>query len=92
MISLEDVVAFCDLTVDEVHAIAEHEHLDAVLAAGLGACLLQAEQGPAQIRDMIVDDLRAAVRRRDVASARRLVCTLRQFLHEHPEAEFRRAA
>jgi hypothetical protein len=92
MISLEDVVGFCDLTADEVRAIAEHEHMADGLAAVLGASLLQAEHGPEQIRDMIVDDMRAAVRRRDIPYARHLVCTLRQFLREHPGAEFRRAA
>ena len=92
MISLVDLIGFCDLTPDEVHAIGEHEHIADALAVVLGTSLLQSMYGPEQIRDMLVDELRAAVRRRDVSQARHLVTTLRHFLHEHPDAAFRRAA
>ncbi len=92
MISLTDLIGFCDLTPDEVQAIAEHEHIADALAVVLGASLLQSVHGPEKIRDMLVDELRAAVRRRDVPQARHLVTTLRYFLHEHPDAAFRRAA
>jgi hypothetical protein len=33
MICLEDLIGFCDLTPDEVHAIAEHEHVADAIAA-----------------------------------------------------------
>ena len=46
------------------------------------------EDGPEKIRDMIVDEMRMAVRRRDIAGARNLVGTLRHFLRDHPEADF----
>jgi hypothetical protein len=32
MITLEDCIAFCDLTEEEVLAIAEHEHLPEIAA------------------------------------------------------------
>ena len=83
MICLEDLIGFCDLTADEVHAIAEHEHIADALAAVLGAFMLQREHGP---------EIRAAVRRRDVPHARHLVSTLRHFLQQHPVAGFRRFA
>ena len=92
MISLEDVIAFCDLTPDEVQAIAEHEHVADGIAAVLGRCLLQSMHGAAQIKAMLMDDIRTAVRRHDVPHARKLVSTLRHFLHEHPEARFRQVA
>ncbi len=39
MISLEDVIAFCDLTPEEVRAIAEHEHVaDGIAAVRAAAC------------------------------------------------------
>ena len=91
MISLQDLIGFCDLTPDEVSAIAEHEHVAEPLAAVLGASLLHSEHGPEQIRDMLVDDIRTAVRRHDVPHARNVVATLRHFLHEHPDAGFHRA-
>ena len=92
MICLEDLIGFCDLTPDEVRAIAEHEHIADAVAVVLGASLLHSEHGPDHIRDMFIDDIRAAVRRHDVPHARQLVATLRHFLHEHPDAALRHAA
>ena len=92
MISLEDLVAFSDLRADEVQAIAEHEHMPASMAAAFGRSLMQAEDGPGQIRDILIGAMRTAVRRHDVPQARRMVSTLRGFLHEHPEARYRAAA
>ena len=88
MISLEDVIAFCDLTPDEVRAIAEHEHVADGIAAVLGRCLLQSTQGAEQIKDMLMDDIRTAVWCHDVPHARQLVSTLRHFLREHPGVPF----
>jgi hypothetical protein len=97
MISLADLIGFCDLTPDEVQAIAEHENIAETTAVMLGCHLLQSERGCEQIRDMLVDNMlvdnmRAAVRQRNVPRARHLVATLRHFLHEHPGAAFRQAA
>ena len=87
MISLEDLMGFCDLTPDEVDAIAEHEHIAAPLAAAFATSLIQSENGLKQIRDMLMDGMRMAVRRHDVAHARHLVSTLRTFLHKHPTSK-----
>ena len=92
MISLVDLIGFCDLTPDEVQAIAEHEHVAETTAVVLGSYLLQSERGCEQIRDMLLDEIRTAVRQHDVSHARQLVGTLRHFLHEHPSARFRHAA
>ena len=92
MISLEDLIGFSDLTPEEVRAIAEHEHIADTIAAMLGLSLLQTEHGPKQIRAMLMDDIRTAVRCHDVPHARQLVSTLRHFLHEHPDAGIRQAA
>jgi hypothetical protein len=45
MISLEDCIAFCGLTEEEVLAIAEHEHLPEIDAAAFAQCLLSQEHG-----------------------------------------------
>ena len=90
MICLDDLIGLCGLTADQVHAIAEHEHVADPLAAALGASLLQTEHGAGQIREIFVDDIRTAVRRHDIPHARHLVSTLRRFLHEHPDAAFHR--
>ena len=36
MITIEDCIAMCGLTQDEVLAIAEHEHIPEIAAAALG--------------------------------------------------------
>lgn len=86
MIALEDCVAFCGLTAEEVAAIAEHEHLPEVAAAALAQYLLNADHGPEQIRDMIRDDIRAAIAAGEAAHARALIGALHHFLGAHPEA------
>lgn len=86
MVALEDCVGLCDLTAAEVAAIALHEHLSEMSAVALGACLLHADRGPAVIRDMIRDDIRAAIAAGDAPQARALVAAMAHFLATHPEA------
>ncbi|WP_407048121.1 hypothetical protein [Methyloraptor flagellatus] len=86
MISREDIIGLCDLTEDEVAAIAEHEHIPDVAAAALGNYLVHMDKGAARIRDMIIEDIRAALDDGDVEHAGRLLMALRHLLSEHPEA------
>jgi hypothetical protein len=80
MITLEDCIDFCGLTKEEVLAIAEHEHLPEVAACALAEYLLNQEHGPEKIRDMIVDDVRAAQARGDGEHVRTLLHVLHHFL------------
>lgn len=86
MISLEDCIALCGLDDEEVQAIGEHEHLPQIEAAAVASELMHEAGGPARIRGMLVDDLRAAMARGDRGHAAALLVTLRHFLHEHPDA------
>ena len=92
MISLEDLIGFCDLTPEEIQVVAEHEHVSQAATALLGHYLLQSQRGCEPIRDMLIAEICTAVRQHDVPHARQLVSTLRHFLHEHPNAAFRQAA
>lgn len=83
MISLEDCIALCDLTPEEVAAIAEHEHVPSISAAALGAYLLHSERGGEAIKRMIHDDIRTAIAAGDAHRARQLVHTYAMFAHEH---------
>lgn len=85
MITLEDCIAFCGLTEEEVLAIAEHEHIPEAAAAALAEYLLNRPKGAGQIRDMICDDIRAALDRGDNKHAAELWSALRHFLESHPE-------
>ena len=82
-VTLEDCIALCGLEEEAVAAIAEHEHAPEIVAAALAQYLLKEPGGPARIRDMIVDDLRSAMRRGDNAHAAKLAGVLRHFLTAH---------
>lgn len=86
MISIEDCIALCDLTREEIDAIAEHEHLSEIGATALADYLMHTKDGPAKVRQMIVDDIRDAISRGDGSHAKELVHALQHFLKEHPEA------
>jgi hypothetical protein len=85
MITLDDCIAMCGLSEEEVRAIAEHEHIPEIAAAALGDYLLHQEHGAERIRDMLRDDIRAALVRGHRDHARKLFMALRHFLSEHPE-------
>ena len=85
MIDLEECIAFSGLTEDEVLAIAEHERVPEIAAAGLAIYLIYRDYGTEAIRDMIIDDIRASQERNDKAHVRALLHVLRHFLRSHPE-------
>ena len=86
MLTMEDCVAFSDLTEEEILAIAEHEHLPEIAAAAYGQYLLGEKDGTEQICRMIVDDIRRAQERDDRAHVQTLLHVLHHFLRSHPEA------
>jgi hypothetical protein len=85
MLTFEDCLALCELTEDEVDAIAEHEQLSETVAVELGSYLIQGPDGQLLIQRMIVDDIQAARRRGDVARAAHLKQTLRRFIEAHSQ-------
>ena len=86
MISFEDCIGLCGLTEAEIAAIAEHEHVPEIAAAILGQYLLHQQHGPERIRQMLVDDIRAAVRSAEFKHAAQLMSALRHLTATHPEA------
>src|SRR5205085_9642131 len=80
MISLEDCVALCGLTEEQILAIAEHEHLPEIAATAFAQYLLKREHGMEKIRDMIVDDIRQAQQRQDKTHILTLLHVLHHFL------------
>ena len=86
MISFEDCIGLCGLTEAEIAAIAEHEHVPEIAGAILGQYLLHQQHGPERIRQMLVDDIRAAMSAGDVKHAADLASALRHLLTTYPEA------
>jgi hypothetical protein len=91
MISIEDCIAMCGLTEQEVMAIAEHEHVPEIAAAAMARYLLKKPDGAERIRDMIRDDIHEALNRGEKDHASELLMVLRHFLATHPEAHAKRA-
>jgi hypothetical protein len=84
MISIEDCIGLCGLSEAEVAAVAEHEHLPEIAAAILARYILANKEGPEKIRDILIDDIRAASAAGDGRHAAELISALRHFLSTHP--------
>jgi hypothetical protein len=87
MITFEDCLAFCELTEDEVDAIAEHEHLQGTVALEMGSFVIQGPDGELRVRSILLDDIGAAQQRGDLVRAARLKQTLRRFIEQHPACQ-----
>jgi hypothetical protein len=83
VLTFEDCLGLCQLSEEEIRAIAEHEHLPEIVALELGNCLIRGPNGDLLVGHMVIDDIRAAERRGDLVRAARLKRTLRQFIEEH---------
>jgi hypothetical protein len=86
MINMDDIMDMTDLTHEEIAAVAEHEGLPDVSAAALSQYMMHVHKGPQKVLLMISEDIRAALRRDDVAHARELYAVLHHFVETHPEA------
>jgi hypothetical protein len=84
MLTWEDCLALCELSEDEIAAIAEHEHLTQMAAAEFGSYLIHSPEGAPMMRRIILEDIAAARRRHDLAHAAKLKLVLRHFIHNHP--------
>ena len=83
MLTFEDCLGLCELSEDEIQAIAEHEHLPEIVALELGNCLIRGPDGGLLVSHMVIDDIRAAERRGDLVRAAGLKQTLRRFIEDH---------
>lgn len=89
MLSLENCIALCDLTEEEVLAIAEHEHIPEIAATELGNYLVRTPEGELCIKAMIRDDIDAAKARNARERVLTLKAVLRNFILQHPRCEER---
>ena len=85
MLTYEDCVGLCELTEDEIRAIAEHEHLPELVALELGQYLVQSADGQRQIRRMILEDIETAEAAGHAAVVLRLKATMQHFIDTHPD-------
>jgi hypothetical protein len=92
MLTFQDCVGLCDLTEDEILAIARHEHVPGIAALELGHYLVRSPAGELVIKAMIRDDLAATSARGDRALALALKSILRDYILRHPCCEARHRA
>ena len=85
MITLDDCIAFLHLTPDEIDAIAEHEHVSAMVAAELASYLVESPGGERMIKRMIIDDIMHATAGGDDPRVQQLTDVLKHFVATHPE-------
>lgn len=90
MLCLEDCLALCGLSEDEVLAIAQHEHIPVMAALEMGNYLVSTPQGELMIKAMIRKDIAAAGGNREHGLALKL--HLRNFVLHHPKCEERHRA
>ena len=90
MLSLEDCIALCGLSEEEVLAIAHHEHLPEIAAAELGNYLVRTPQGEMRIKTIIRDDIAEARASGDRLRELALKLMLRNYVARHPYCEERR--
>jgi hypothetical protein len=84
MLTREDCLALCELSEEEVEAIAEHEHIPELLAMEMGQYLCHTPDGEARIERMIIDDIEHARAQCNYAHMAKLVGVLRHFVETHP--------
>jgi S-ribosylhomocysteine lyase LuxS involved in autoinducer biosynthesis len=84
MLSLEDCLALCELSEDEVLAIAHHEHIPEIAAAQLGNYLVHTPEGERRIKSIIRDDIAEARAVGDRTREITLKLVLRNFVQQHP--------
>lgn len=84
MLSLEECLDFCDLDLEEVEAIAEHEHVPLIVAAEMGFQMLRSPEGVEHIHAMLEDNVEHARDRGLAERAEHLTVVSQHFMASHP--------
>ena len=84
MLSFEDCVALSELSEEEVHAIALHEHIPEICAAELGRYLMMQKDGVPRVKRIIADDIATARAHGNFKEAATLKLALKHFVDTHP--------
>jgi len=85
MLTYKECLEMSGLTIGEVEAIAEHEHVDPIIAMAMGNYLVE-HQGEQRIKRIILDDITKAERSGDEEHAAVLRKVMEHFIATHPEA------
>lgn len=85
MLTYQECLEMSGLSASEVDAIAEHEHVDPIIAMAMGNYLVE-HQGEKLIKRIILDDITKAERKGDEEHATVLRRVMEHFIATHPDA------
>lgn len=85
MLTYQDCLGLCDLTEEEIEAVALHEHIPQMVAVELGNYLIHRPDGTLCIKRMIIDDIEHAENTGDTQRILQLKLVLQRFMETHPE-------
>ncbi len=92
MLTLRDCIGLCDVTEDEIAAVAEHERIPMICAAERANYMVHRPDGVPMLMRMILEDIAVAEAREDWAHWRKLRLTLYHFIQNHPDIQPDKAA
>ena len=87
MLTFEDCLALCNLTEEEVIAIAEHEHIPEITALEYGEYLIHSPDGEKLIKRMIIDDIENSEHTGNMRHKKELEAVLQHFVVTHPKLQ-----
>ncbi len=84
MLSLQDLLDYCDLGHKEIEAIADHQRVSLVAAAEIGQKLLETSHGQIQLHNMMLDNMRHALAKGEKEKLVALTETFLNFSSQYP--------
>lgn len=84
MLSLLDVIDYCDLNSCEIEAIAEHEHIPMALAAEMSEALVCCEEGVCRLHTMFLENIQHALEGGRLEHAQELMAAYTQLQRRYP--------
>ncbi|MEY2632578.1 MAG: hypothetical protein RIR00_1232 [Pseudomonadota bacterium] len=83
MLSLKDLLDYCDLDCSEIEAIAEHEHIPLVLAAEMSSSLLNSPEGICNLHRMMLENIEHALEHGELQHATELSTAYQHLSQTH---------
>ncbi len=84
MLSIQDVIDYCDLDRGEIEAIAKHEHIPITIAAEMSEVLLCSPDGVCRLHAMIIENMQHALECGQYEQAQQLAETYAHLQRTHP--------
>ena len=84
MLSIQDVIDYCDLDRGEIEAIAEHEDIPVTVAAEMSEVLLCTPDGVCRLHSMIIENMQHALDSGHYQHVKDLAETYEHLQRTHP--------